>query len=411
MKLRHGLHLTYCTNVHRGETWAETFATLQTHTLAVRERVASRAPFGIGLRLSARAARELEDGQTRRAFQRWLETHDAYVFTLNGFPYGPFHGAPVKEAVYRPDWTAPERLDYTKRLCNLLAELLPPDADGSISTLPGSFKAFAPDAAAQRRIRDHLWQCVEHLARLSERTGRRLWLALEPEPLCLLETSLETVAFYERLHDEHPNDARLNEYLRVCYDTCHFAVEFESPAEVLKRFRAHGVRLGKIQLSNALQLRPTPRARTALGGFADAVYLHQVIARRADGSLVRYRDLPEALATGPDENLPTDLAFSPTVSSGKATAEPPNGDVEWRVHFHVPLHHPPTANFGNTAAHLEGVLDALEADPTLCAHLEIETYTWDVLPPDLKAADVTDQIVAEYEWALARLRQRGLASE
>jgi hypothetical protein len=274
---------------------------------------------------------------------------------------------------------------------------LPPDTEGSVSTLPGSFKAFRPDAAATQRIRENLWLCVEHIARLSERTGRRLGLALEPEPLCLLETSAETVAFFERLREEHPNDPRLNEHLRVCYDTCHFAVEFESPADALERFRAHGIRLGKIQLSNALRLRPTPEARAALGTFADAVYLHQVVVRRAEGRLVRYRDLPDALRAEPPQGL-----------SGSAATPPPDPDsAEWRVHFHVPLHHPPTPSFGNTAGHLESVLDTVRADPALCAHLEIETYTWEVLPPELKTADVADQLVAEYEWVLARLGNRG----
>lgn len=393
MKLPNGLHLTYCTNIHRGDSWAETFAALQTHTRAVRQRVAPGAPFGIGLRLSARAAAALADPQTRHAFRRWLDAHDAYVFTLNGFPYGPFHGAPVKEAVYRPDWSTPERLAYTQRLFDWLAEWLPPELEGSVSTLPGSFKAFQPDAQAQQRIRDHLWQCVEYLARLRDRSGRRLHLALEPEPLCLLETAAETVAFFERLRDEHPNDPRLSEHLRVCYDACHFAVEFESPADALATFRAHGIRLGKIQLSNALRLRPTPQARAALRAFADPVYLHQVVVRRADGCLVRHRDLPDALQAEPQEDAP---------ASGPAPRAAAH-DAEWRVHFHVPLHAPPTPLFGNTAADLEAVLAAVRADPTLCAHLEIETYTWEVLPPELKAGNVADQLAAEFDWVLARL--------
>ncbi|MCX8089643.1 MAG: metabolite traffic protein EboE [Verrucomicrobiae bacterium] len=399
MKLPHGLHLTYCTNVHRGESWAEIFAALRTHTRAVRERVAPGAPFGIGLRLGARAVAELNDPKARREFRCWLDAHQAYVFTLNGFPYGPFHGAPVKEAVYRPDWTAPERVAYTQRLFELLAEWLPPQLEGSVSTLPGSFKGFKTDAAAQQRIRAHLWQCVEHIARLSERTGRRLSLALEPEPLCLLETSAETARFFEQMRDEHPNDPRLTEHLRVCYDTCHFAVEFESPAGARATLGAHGIRLGKIQLSNALRLRPTPEARAALEAFADGVYLHQVVVRRPNGQLVRYGDLPEALRA----EAAADVSGCDGVESG------PEDGPEWRVHFHVPLHQPPTPLFGNTASHLEAMLDALQADPTLCAHLEIETYTWEVLPPELKTDDVTEQIAGEFDWVLGRLRERGLA--
>ncbi len=35
-------------------------------------------------------------------------------------------------------------------------------------------------------------------------------------------------------------------------------------------------------------------------------------------------------------------------------------------------------------------------------HLEIETYTWDVLPAELKASAV-ESIAREYEWALGVL--------
>ncbi len=399
MQLRHGLHLTYCTNIHRGESWAETFAALRTHTRALRQRIAPDAPFGIGLRLSARAAAELTDARLRDEFRRWLDANRMYVFTLNGFPYGPFHGAPVKTSVYRPDWTSPERLAYTQRLFEWLAEWLPPGLEGSVSTLPGSFKTFQLDPTAHARIRTHLWQCVEFIAGLSERTGRRLWLALEPEPLCLLETTAETVAFFQSLREAHPDDPRLNEHLRVCYDTCHFAVEFESPAEALRTFANHGIRPGKIQLSNALRLRPDPEARAAVRRFADPVYLHQVVVRRADGRLVRYADLPDALASEPPED-----SQSLTYASSDSPTAP-----EWRVHFHVPLHHPPQTLFGNTAADLETLFDVLQADPTLCPHLEIETYTWEVLPPELKAPDVVEQLAAEYQWVLARLAARGLA--
>src|SRR5437870_3739259 len=127
MKLNHGLHLAYCTNIHRGENWPQTFDALQTYTLAVRDRVSRGKPYAIGLRLGAQAARELSDRPTLLAFQKWLERHDCYVFTINGFPYGKFHGARVKEQVYAPDWTTRERLEYTNLLADLLAEIVPPD--------------------------------------------------------------------------------------------------------------------------------------------------------------------------------------------------------------------------------------------------------------------------------------------
>jgi sugar phosphate isomerase/epimerase len=390
MQLPHGLHLAYCTNVHPGEDWPATLRSLEQWTLAVKHRVCPAAPYGIGLRLSDQAARELSDPPALLAFQRWLDRHGCYVFTINGFPFGRFHGTRVKEQVYRPDWADPRRLEYTNRLGDLLARLVPAGVAGSVSTLPGSFKEFPSTPAQAQAIRDNLWRCVEQLARLRDQTGRHVHLGLEPEPFGLFENSAETAAFFDCLRAEHPGDARLEEHLGVTYDTCHFAIEFEEPQDAIARLRRHGIRLSKIHLSNALRLRPTPAALARLASFAEEVYLHQVIVRAADGSLTRFKDL--------------DLALQSPVALRNPQTD------EWRVHFHVPLHHAPTAELGNTAAHVEGLLGLLGPDPRLCAHLEMETYTWAVLPPPFQSRDVTAQLVGEYAWTLQRLARHGLAA-
>ena len=390
VKLNHGRHLAYCTNIHRGGTWAETFASLQTHALAVREKVCANAPFAIGLRLSERAAVELGERAARLAFQRWLEKNSCYVFTINGFPYGDFHGTRVKENVYRPDWTSPERVAYTNLLFDLLAEILPAGVEGSVSTLPGSFKEFQPAPAALKLIRQNLWQSVDHIARVSEKTGRTLHLGLEPEPLCLLENSAETIHFFEQLRAEQPRDERLDAHLGVNYDCCHFAVEFEEAQHALPSLVNHGIKISKIHLSSALKVSPTPAAREKLEKFSDDVYLHQVVERDENGKLNFHRDLPDALAASAISHLPS-----------------PNS--EWRIHFHVPLHAPAAPPFANTNDHLLGILDLLQANPQLCSHLEMETYTWEVLPPELKTQNVVDQLAAEYDWTLAQLKARGLA--
>jgi hypothetical protein len=392
MQLNHLLHLAYCTNIHRGESWPETFFSLQNHALAVREKVCPHAPFAIGLRLSQRAAVELSNPATLLEFQRWLGKNSCYVFTINGFPYGQFHASRVKENVYRPDWTSPDRVAYTNLLFDLLAQLLPPDIEGSVSTLPGSFKEFHPDAAALKTIRQNIWRSVEHIARVSSRTGRKLHLGLEPEPLCLLENSAETITFFDQLRTEHPKDERLSEHLGVNYDTCHFAVEFEEPQNAFASLVNHGIKISKIHLSSALKVSPTPAAREELKKFSDDIYLHQVIARDNSGRHTIYRDLPDALADA-------------TSSFGIRHSELP----EWRIHFHVPLHAPTALPFVNTNDHLLGVLDFLSGNPKLCSHLEMETYTWEVLPPELKSQNVVDQLAAEYGWTLARLKERGLA--
>jgi hypothetical protein len=389
MILKHGLHLAYCTNVHPGEDWAQTFDSLNRHTLRVKQSVQPKGRYAIGLRLSDRASRELSDPKTLLEFQRWLGKNDCYVFTINGFPFGQFHGTRVKEKVYLPDWTDSKRLDYTTRLFDLLNQLAPAEMETSVSTLPGSFKDFVTTSEQARSIRDQVWRCVEHIARLSEKSGRRLHLGLEPEPFGLFENSEETIYFFNQLRGEHPNDPRLNEHLGVNYDTCHFAIEFEKPADAIAKFQRNDIRISKIHLSNALKLSPAPVALQSLAAFADGVYLHQVIIRHADGALTRFRDLDVALKS--------------------SSAQSPKPGEEWRVHFHVPLHCEPGESFGTTSEHVSGLLNILRAQPALCSHLEMETYTWAVMPEKLRSREVSDQIIAEYEWTLRQLRDCGLA--
>jgi hypothetical protein len=380
MQLKENLHLAYCTNIHRGGDWPETFASLRDFTLAVRDRVAPDRPYAIGLRLGDLASRQLSEPAALDAFRRWLDEHRCYVFTLNGFPFGQFHGTTVKEQVYRPDWSHPGRLEYTNRLFDLLAQLVPEGVEGSVSTLPGSFKEFSADRAA---IRANLWRCVEHIEHVSQRHHRTLHLGLEPEPLGLFETSDETIEFFRELQADRPGDARLEKFLGVNYDTCHLAVEYEDPRDVVAAFRAANLRLSKIHLSSALQVSPDDAARKWLARFADDTYLHQVVALAPDGRLTRYRDLNNALAVQTDEQ-------------------------EWRIHFHVPLHAAKLAHGETTAAHNLGLLDLLAREPKLCSHLEMETYTWEVLPDELRAASVVDQLAREYDWTLAQLKSRSL---
>ncbi len=391
MKLPHALHLAYCTNVHRGETWAQTFDTLERHTLVVRRRVAAGQPYAIGLRLGARAAGELAQPATLTAFRHWLDAHDCYVFTINGFPYGSFHGTRVKEQVYAPDWSTPERLAYTKLLFDLIAQLVPAGVAGSVSTVPGSFKAWTDNDPARRAaIFVNVTAIGRYIARKSAHTGRDLHIGFEPEPCCQFETSKETVDFFSgwRASDRAVEAEGLLRHVGVNYDCCHLGVEFEEPRAALDRLAAAGLRLSKLHLSSALRVKPDAAGRAALAAFVEPTYLHQVVVGNAATGVVRkrYVDLPEALA---------DLA-------------PSQPDDEWRVHFHLPLHAAPGAPFGDTRDHLLDVLDWMRDHPDACQHAEMETYTWEVLPPALRVG-IEDQLVAEYEWTLAALRVRGMA--
>jgi len=266
-----------------------------------------------------------------------------------------------------------------------LLEVAPPGCEGSVSTLPCSFKAFAPDESQQQAMRRNLWECVDHMEALSKATGHTLHLGLEPEPLCFLETTTETVAFFEQLAAERPGDERWHTHVGVNYDVCHLACEYEEPASAFALLRSRGIRISKIHLSSALRVKPTPQVREALAAFTDDVYLHQVIAG-ADGQKLRaYQDLNDALQSPlkPDE-------------------------TEWRVHFHVPLHMQDNGIFGTTAAANIQVLEQLAADPTLCRHLELETYTWGVLPSALRSRDVVEQLATEYAWCFAQMERLGI---
>lgn len=401
LKVGPSAHLTYCSNIHAGETWPEVEANLQQYVPALKKELAPDRPFGIGLRLSDRAARSLHaDSNLLGKFKAWLQEQGLYVFTLNGFPYGGFHGQVVKDRVYAPDWSQPERGDYTRRTIAILAALLPADIDGGISTVPLSYKPWFFTAPSTQQVLlqrscEHLARLAEELAVLRRETGKCLHLDLEPEPDCWLETTAETIAFFkdwllpqgiaylrDRWGDRQAEEI-LREHLRVCYDTCHFAVGYEEPPVAFERFQAAGIQIGKIQLSAALRISlaagcERQQLHDRLQAFAESTYLHQVVARYADGHLERYRDLPSAL---------------PFLLTTEAT--------EWRTHFHVPIFIEDYRGLQSTQADLALALQQFQQYST-CKHLEIETYTWEVLPPEMKQ-DLLTSIQREYTWVLGQL--------
>ncbi|HEX7981029.1 MAG TPA: metabolite traffic protein EboE [Gemmatimonadaceae bacterium] len=396
------VHLSYCTNIHPGESWPEVRANLERYLVPVRERVAAGRPFGVGLRLSGEAARALATPQVLDELRAFLAEHDLYVFTINGFPYGPFHGRPVKEQVYLPDWLDPERLAYTDRLADILAALVPDGVEGTISTVPGAFAPRVHGDADQARMARAMIDHVAHLVQIKRDTGRRIALALEPEPCCFLETIDESVSFFEqRLFSEEAvgalaratglarGDAEqaIREHLGVCLDACHLAVEFEEPARVLAALAAAGIRVPKVQVTAGLRVvigEDDTATLDALGAFADDVYLHQVVERRQDGTLKRYLDLPQALAAA--RGVP--------------------GEREWRVHFHVPVFRERYGLFEGTQAYVAELL-RLVRQGNVSRHFECETYTWDVLPEEFRREGIVGGIAREVEWASAVLGAAG----
>jgi sugar phosphate isomerase/epimerase len=357
--------------------------------MAVRDRLLESGeqpasqPYPIGLRLSALAARELLEGDHLAKFQDWLAEQNSYVFTINGFPYGSFHGTRVKEKVFQPDWASRERVDYTKDLFTILAAIAPKDVGGSVSTLPGSHKTFHAD---ETPIRENLIEMAYFIEDLSQQHQLDLHLGLEPEPLGHFENTAETLAFFQRLHAHAKSPTILGNRIGLNFDSCHFAIEFDDAAPALDAIHQAGIRLSKIHLSNALSLNPAdPAAINAIRGFDEPTYFHQVIARRPDGSLERFLDLPVFLAA---------------VDGGKVN---PSDFTEARVHFHIPLDAQPEPPLASTHTHVEQTLAWFRKHPAACKHFEIETYTWGVLPGTLQRP-VEEQIAAEYSWVLGQLK-------
>jgi sugar phosphate isomerase/epimerase len=367
------LHLTYCLNVHPGETWDACARALREKTLALRTRVAPGQAFGLGLRLGAQAARQLARRHHFTALQGFLREHDLYVFTINGFPYGRFHDGPVKTSVYQPDWQTEERAAYTELLADLLAALLPPGARGSISTVPLSFRACISSPAQVDAMVRNLTRVAARLDRIEAETGRDLHIGLEPEPACCLETTAETVRFFRERLLAGPAAGSLRRRIGVCFDTCHVALQFEDLAEAWDLYRAEGIRISKVQLSAALTC---PAAHvSALKAFDEPVYLHQTHVRDRAGRITRWTDLPEARP---------------------ALAQLRDGE-EVRVHFHVPLHWGGSAQLGSTRDALTDAFRRRLRDGAT-EHLEIETYTFDVLPAELRSGDVVDSMAGEFAW-------------
>jgi sugar phosphate isomerase/epimerase len=377
-------HLTYCTNIHPGDGWAEVFGNIRRIAPGLKARLSPSAPFGLGLRLSAREARELLDGDRLAEFRGWLDREGLYVALINGFPYGPFHGAPVKTNVYAPDWRQSARVDYTLDAIEILRRLVPDDVDGGVSTAPLSYKPWMAGATAGDwdAITTNVTRVAERLARIRQEGGPLLHLDIEPEPDCVLENTAETIEFFERrLFASGAARDLIRDHVRVCFDCCHFAVEFEDPAVALQRLQDAGIRIGRVQLSSAVKVAPAADAPAAaamaarLRPFAESTYLHQVVERRA-GGLARFPDLDVALDDA---------------AGAAATGER-------RIHFHVPLFTDRYGDLGSTQDVVRQTL-AEAARTRFTRHLEIETYTWDVLPPGLKI-DVSDSIAREYRWVL-----------
>lgn len=397
MRIVDAYHLSYCSNIHPGENWEVTFSNLQKYLPIIREQVAGDRPFGVGLRLSNTASEELGLGETLSNFKNWLSENNLYVFTMNGFPYGNFHNERVKDMVHAPDWGTNDRVVYTKRLFDQLAVLLPDGVAGGISTSPISYKHWHKTTnkvdTVLKKGAEHLVEIALHLFKLEKTTGKFMHLDIEPEPDGLFENSDEVVNFFadylvpmakEILPDKIGIEANsvenlIKKYITVCYDICHFSLAYENPIDTFKKFANSGIAIGKIQVSAALKILNNPEETEAiwesLSLFNEPVYLHQV-TEKVGGEVVTYNDLPIVLKEKKEF-------------------------TELRAHFHVPIFLEKFDKLDSTQDQILAVIDYLKTNK-ISEHIEIETYTWDVLPEALKT-DLSDCIVREINWLKNKL--------
>jgi sugar phosphate isomerase/epimerase len=397
MDLGKGLgHLTYSTLVHPGDDWEQMWASLTTYVPQVKARFAPRDRFGVSLRLSAASAATLAKSKAgRERLKKFLTDNDMYLYTVNAFPYGPFKGTIVKEQVYEPDWRSEERTQYTINVADVLADVAPADIAPSIQSAPLGFKPRVTGPEVVASFTDHVLRVAAHLVALEARTGKTVTLALEPEPYCFLETTDETVEYFTKhlysgaaaetlaklahipISEAH---VALRAHIGVVFDICHQAVEYENITQALQKLVDAGIPIFKLQEAAALHIpQVTQQTVDALRRYAKTIYLTQTVEKK-DGRLTRFLNLEDAFAAW----------------------EKDPGPREWRTHFHVPVFLDDLGPFRTTRFAIEDALRFHKAKP-LSRQLEIETYTWDMLPENLKSGDIVDYVCRELEWVRGQL--------
>jgi hypothetical protein len=385
--------LPYCLNIHRGERLEEVYQAIDQHACAVKTRLAPDTPYPLGLRLASTAAKELAEPDKRQAFADFLKQRNLVSSMINGFPYGAFHDLPVKTSVYLPDWSMHERLEYTARLALILSDILPENGKGSISTLPLAYQNPVPSEQKRNAYVRQIIVLACLLDEIRTEQGKEIVLAIEPEPDCLLEDTHSFIAWFESelllegrrwlssTQKRTPEEAEmlLRRHVGICFDTCHFALAFEEPLNALTRIEQAGITVARIQLSAAIRATVTPQSLEALRSFIEPVYLHQTRIRLPRGKIIHYPDLTaETLADA-------------TQHEG----------AELRTHFHVPLFWNGNEVLGSTHDELTPAFFRAAAEKNY--PMEIETYTFDVLPPELKATSVVENLVKETRWALSKV--------
>jgi hypothetical protein len=379
--------LGYCSNIHPGEIWDEHFTELQKYLPEIKKQVCPEKSFGFGLRIANLASIELcNQPEKIKALKDWLSKEDLFVYTLNGFPFGGFHHAKVKDEVHKPDWTSIERLEYTKRLADILVEIMPNDlSKAGISTSPLSYTFWwkaneMPEAF--RRSTNQIVELALYLHDLKAKTGKSIHLDIEPEPDGLLGNHQDFIRWYEEdlLGNHVKLEAILREHIQICFDVCHYGVSFDNIENALNELKSKGIGVGKIQISSALKVDLSTNFEqgiAALTPYQEPIYLHQVRAIQHSNQLVSFKDLDVALEE-----------IDPTYK-------------EARVHFHVPIFLESFGRVESTQHEINKCL-AYQKLHRISDQMEIETYTWGVLPKEFQKP-MEESIAREINWVLRQL--------
>lgn len=398
MQLANGMgHLTYSTLVHPGDSWDDIWASLQKYVPAVKRNVSPNAPFGVSMRISHATSEVLIASPEKRAMVRkFLADNDMYLYTVNAFPYGPFKNQIVKEQVYEPDWSSLERLKYTMNVATIVADIAPESVNPSIQTPPLGFKPNVTSIAVVEAYAENVRKLATHVNNIHRYKGRTVTLAIEPEPACFLETTPETIDFFNNHLRSEKSIANLAaktgatieaareilaRHVGIVYDICHQAVEFEDITKSLQSLKDESIPVWKLQEAAAMMIPEVTKEKiAAVKQYAKTIYLTQTHQRTKDGKITRYLNLEDAIAAW--EKKPV--------------------ECEWRIHFHVPVFLEDLGPFKSTRFAIAEAMK-FQKQHRLSDQLEIETYTWDVLPDHLKTGDIVDYVTKEIEWVKSQL--------
>lgn len=398
MQLANGMgHLTYSTLVHAGDTWDDIWASLRTFVPQVKKNVCPSGKFGVSLRISGATAKTLIDAPEKRADLRgFLDDNDMYLYTVNAFPHGPFKNQIVKQQVYEPDWSSETRLNYTMNVATILADVAPDFVNPSIQTPPLGFKPNVTSKAVVEAYAENIRKLAAHVNNIWRYNGRTVTLAIEPEPACFLETTKETIDFfnkYLRTEKSFKNLAGktgatlegakdiMARHVGIVYDICHQAVEYEDITESLHALKDNKISVWKLQEAAAMMIPVVTRDKVeSVRKYVKTIYLTQTHQRAKNGKITRYLNLEDAISAW--EKKPV--------------------ECEWRIHFHVPVFLEDLGPFKSTRFAIAEAL-AFQKKHRLSDQLEIETYTWDVLPDELKTGEIVDYVTKEIEWVKSQL--------